>query len=340
MAGAACRRAAPPGRWCARDGKPTERLEQLVEAVRAVIADAIEAGGSSLRDYVQANGELGLFQHRFAVYDRGEEVPALRRDDQAHRAVRPLDFCCPAASGEVRANPLCVLRGSFYRPRLPALKRMVAGIVDRLVLRAPQAEPRSTQPLQADFGDTMAYENILVERRGKVGLITPQPAEGAERAVERARRRPERRTRRIRGGCGDRRGRHHRLGKGLLRRRRHQGGGGRRFRLQPIEMTSSREWDRVADVPQAAHRRRRRLCARRRLRACHDVRHHPRRRHGEVRPAGDHARHHPRRRRHAAAARARRQGQGNGDVPDRPADRRGGGGAGRASSRASCRPPG
>ena len=38
-------------------------------------------------------------------------------------------------------------------------------------------------------------------------------------------------------------------------------------------------------------------------------------------------------------ARARRQGEGNGDVPDRPPDRRGGGGARRASSRASCRPP-
>ena len=52
------------------DGKPTERLERLVEAVRAVIAAAVEAGGSSLRDYVRADGELGLFQHRFAVYDR------------------------------------------------------------------------------------------------------------------------------------------------------------------------------------------------------------------------------------------------------------------------------
>jgi formamidopyrimidine-DNA glycosylase len=52
------------------DGTPTERLVRLVEAVRAVIADAVEAGGSSLRDYVQANGELGHFQHRFCVYDR------------------------------------------------------------------------------------------------------------------------------------------------------------------------------------------------------------------------------------------------------------------------------
>ena len=69
---------------------------RLVEAVRAVIADAIEAGGSSLRDYVQANGELGLFQHRFAVYDReGKPCPRLRRHDPPHRPVRPLDLLLP-----------------------------------------------------------------------------------------------------------------------------------------------------------------------------------------------------------------------------------------------------
>ena len=78
------------------DGKPTERLERLVEAVRAVIADAIAAGGSSLRDYVQASGELGLFQHRFAVYDReGEECP--RGDGRIRRIVQSgrSTFYCP-----------------------------------------------------------------------------------------------------------------------------------------------------------------------------------------------------------------------------------------------------
>jgi formamidopyrimidine-DNA glycosylase len=69
------RRAA--GTLVKRDGRPTARLIRLVEAVRAVIADAIEAGGSSLRDYVQADGGLGLFQHRFAVYDR-EGAPCQR----------------------------------------------------------------------------------------------------------------------------------------------------------------------------------------------------------------------------------------------------------------------
>ncbi|KQT83906.1 bifunctional DNA-formamidopyrimidine glycosylase/DNA-(apurinic or apyrimidinic site) lyase [Aurantimonas sp. Leaf443] len=55
------------------DGRPTERLERLATEIRATIADAIEAGGSTLRDYRQADGSLGYFQHRFAVYDREDE---------------------------------------------------------------------------------------------------------------------------------------------------------------------------------------------------------------------------------------------------------------------------
>ena len=48
----------------------------LVPIIRDVLEEAIEAGGSSLRDYRQADGELGYFQHRFAVYGReGEPCP-------------------------------------------------------------------------------------------------------------------------------------------------------------------------------------------------------------------------------------------------------------------------
>lgn len=46
------------------------RAERLVPAIRAVLGEAIAKGGSTLRDYVQASGELGYFQHDFAVYDR------------------------------------------------------------------------------------------------------------------------------------------------------------------------------------------------------------------------------------------------------------------------------
>ncbi len=42
----------------------------LVPIIREVLSEAIEAGGSSLRDHRQANGELGYFQHTFRVYDR------------------------------------------------------------------------------------------------------------------------------------------------------------------------------------------------------------------------------------------------------------------------------
>ncbi len=44
------------------------RAASLVPAIRAVLAEAIEAGGSSLRDYRQTDGELGYFQHVFRVY--------------------------------------------------------------------------------------------------------------------------------------------------------------------------------------------------------------------------------------------------------------------------------
>jgi formamidopyrimidine-DNA glycosylase len=49
------------------------RLRVLVDVAKAVLSEAIEAGGSSLRDYAQADGKLGYFQHRFRVYDREGE---------------------------------------------------------------------------------------------------------------------------------------------------------------------------------------------------------------------------------------------------------------------------
>ncbi len=49
---------------------PGKRAARLVPAIKAVLTEAIAAGGSSLRDYVQSSGDLGYFQTRFAVYDR------------------------------------------------------------------------------------------------------------------------------------------------------------------------------------------------------------------------------------------------------------------------------
>lgn len=74
------------------------RLSALVEAVRAVLEEAIEAGGSTLRDFVAADGSLGYFQHRFRAYGR-EDEPCLtpgcrgviRRKVQGGRST----FYCP-----------------------------------------------------------------------------------------------------------------------------------------------------------------------------------------------------------------------------------------------------
>ena len=56
-----------------KKGEPTDRAGRLVDAIHAVLDQAIDAGGSSLRDHRRTSGELGYFQHSFAVYDREGE---------------------------------------------------------------------------------------------------------------------------------------------------------------------------------------------------------------------------------------------------------------------------
>ncbi|MDA7948042.1 MAG: bifunctional DNA-formamidopyrimidine glycosylase/DNA-(apurinic or apyrimidinic site) lyase [Hyphomicrobiaceae bacterium] len=53
-----------------RSGRPSTRAERLVPEIKTVLEDAIESGGSTLRDYRAPEGELGYFQHSFAVYGR------------------------------------------------------------------------------------------------------------------------------------------------------------------------------------------------------------------------------------------------------------------------------
>jgi formamidopyrimidine-DNA glycosylase len=74
------------------------KLAKLVADIRAVLTEAIAAGGSTLRDYAQADGALGYFQHRFRVYDREGEpclndpcVGVVARTVQAGRST----FYCP-----------------------------------------------------------------------------------------------------------------------------------------------------------------------------------------------------------------------------------------------------
>jgi formamidopyrimidine-DNA glycosylase len=78
-----------------------KRAQRLVVAIRKVLKRAIAAGGSSLRDHVQPSGELGYFQHSWAVYGRaGEACPrckaahlkcCIRRIGQGNRST----FLCP-----------------------------------------------------------------------------------------------------------------------------------------------------------------------------------------------------------------------------------------------------
>jgi formamidopyrimidine-DNA glycosylase len=85
-------------RLATRTGKPTPAAHRLAAAIKAVLEDAIRAGGSTLRDYKQADGRIGRFQNEFAVYGRAGQ-PCLkprcrgrvRRKTQSGRST----FYCP-----------------------------------------------------------------------------------------------------------------------------------------------------------------------------------------------------------------------------------------------------
>ena len=82
-----------------KSGAPNERAERLVEGIKAVLQDAIKAGGSSLRDHKRTDGELGMFQHHFCVYDReGEKCPAPSCRGKIKRIVQNgrSTFYCPS----------------------------------------------------------------------------------------------------------------------------------------------------------------------------------------------------------------------------------------------------
>jgi formamidopyrimidine-DNA glycosylase len=82
-----------------RNGTPNERAVRLIDAIKTVLHEAIEAGGSSLRDHRRTDGEIGMFQHNFRVYDReGKPCPTrgckgtIKRIAQNGRST----FFCPA----------------------------------------------------------------------------------------------------------------------------------------------------------------------------------------------------------------------------------------------------
>jgi formamidopyrimidine-DNA glycosylase len=80
-------------------GAPTPAAKALVKAIREVLDEAIEAGGSTLRDHRRTDGELGRFQLAFAVYDReGEPCPRPRCRGTVTRVAQSgrSTFYCPA----------------------------------------------------------------------------------------------------------------------------------------------------------------------------------------------------------------------------------------------------
>jgi len=85
-------------------GKPKGALEDLASAVRQVLIEAIEVGGSTLRDFRNADGGSGYFQHRFAVYDReGEPCPTPLCTGTVERIVQSgrSTFFCPTCQKKV-----------------------------------------------------------------------------------------------------------------------------------------------------------------------------------------------------------------------------------------------
>ena len=80
---------------------PGRRAERLVPAIKATLTEAVAAGGSSLRDYVQPDGELGYFQHAWKVYDH-----------EGERCER-----CPGASCRGIVRIVQSGRSTFYCPR-------------------------------------------------------------------------------------------------------------------------------------------------------------------------------------------------------------------------------
>ncbi len=100
---------AEAGSLATRDGAPRAPAHALAAIIRDVLTEAVEAGGSTLRDFQHADGSLGYFQHSFRVYGReGEPCVAEGCGGTVHRIVQ---------SG----------RSTFYCPRCQKKGRMQAG---------------------------------------------------------------------------------------------------------------------------------------------------------------------------------------------------------------------
>ncbi|MBL1240561.1 MAG: bifunctional DNA-formamidopyrimidine glycosylase/DNA-(apurinic or apyrimidinic site) lyase [OCS116 cluster bacterium] len=89
----------PAGILTTKAGKPSKVCTKLVPIIKDILAEAIEAGGSTLNDYRQADGNLGYFQHRFVAYGReGDDCVSDKCKDKIIRIVQSgrSTFYCPS----------------------------------------------------------------------------------------------------------------------------------------------------------------------------------------------------------------------------------------------------
>lgn len=89
---------APAGALATATGRPRQKAHELAAIIRDVLAEAVEAGGSTLRDFAHTDGSLGYFQHSFRVYDReGEPCVAQGCGGTVERIVQSgrSTFFCP-----------------------------------------------------------------------------------------------------------------------------------------------------------------------------------------------------------------------------------------------------
>ena len=300
-----------------RTGAPNERAGALVDAIKAVLNDAIKAGGSSLRDHRRTDGALGDFQHNFRVYDReGEPCPTrgcrgtIRRIVQTGRST----FFCPVCQKNDSAPRLPCSRATRH-PGDGGLSRGSGGAGSGPGLRpahdnAPNAER------------SMSYQNILVETKGRVGIIRfnrPQALNALNAAlVDELNAAIDAFEADADIGCILITGSEKAFAAGADIKEMAD-----KSYIDVYLGNFAANQDRDRARAQADGRGGRGLRARRRLRARDAVRPHHRRRQRQVRPARDQARRHSRHRRHPAAHPRGRQGQGDGPDPHRPHDGRG-----------------
>jgi formamidopyrimidine-DNA glycosylase len=101
----------PAGVIATKTGRPRASAHRLAEVIRAVLEEAIAAGGSTLRDFAHADGSLGYFQHAFQVYGREGEAcvtpgcaAPVARIVQSGRSTFFCPTCQPRAAGRYEAK--------------------------------------------------------------------------------------------------------------------------------------------------------------------------------------------------------------------------------------------